>query len=519
MPGMTKNDPVKLPRPHDQRKLEAEWLASFSSIAWMSAARKTWISNMPGKRKTRRLSRGHLVRTLCVTWCYGLLTFPAFVDAATAARGPLLKISVFAANVSPPLNEPVGLGFVPFARTVEHPLLAKGVVLEHASGTVVLCAIDWCEFHNDSFRLLQSRIAEAAQTSLRRVTVHCLHQHTAPSFDTNAQILMLPVDSPRRIATAAFLKTAAERIAGAVGEACKTMQPVTHIGTGQARIVKAASSRRIRLEDGSIAARMSSTKDRVLQDLPEGRIDPWLKTVTFFNGSRPIVRLHYYATHPQTFYGDRRLSYDVPGIVRERLQQETGVFQVYFNGCGGDVAFGKYNDGTRQARDRLVERLYRGVRESTSRVQRFPVTGFDWSVVDVKFGSRREPEFSSRYCRRVLADPKASTSQRLKAAITLAWNERVRAGETVPLYRLAIGPVQMVHLPGEPFVEYQLAAQKMAPRAFVAVAGFGDCGMSYIGGDGIFTDRGGYEQTWALAGPCEDLLLGAIRKLLSGKRR
>jgi hypothetical protein len=297
------------------------------------------------------------------------------------------------------------------------------------------------------------------------------------------------------------------------------MQPVTHVGTGQARIVKAASSRRIRLKDGSIAARMSSTKDKTLQDLPEGRIDPWLKTVTFFNRSHPIVRLHYYASHPQTFYGDRRLSYDVPGIVRERLQQETGVFQVYFNGCGGDVAFGKYNDGTRQARDRLVERLYRGIRESASRAKRFPATGLDWSVVDVKFGSRREPEFSSGYCRRVLADPKASASQRLKAAITLAWNERVRAGETVPLYRLAIGPVQMVHLPGEPFVEYQLAAQKMAPGAFVAVAGFGDCGMSYIGGDGIFTDRGGYEQTWALAGPCEDLLLGAIGKLLSGKRR
>ncbi len=474
---------------------------------------------MPDSLKIRRQSQGHFFRNLSVACCFGLLVFPGFVDGATAEREPPLRVSVFTANVSPPLNEPVGLGFVPFARTVEHPLLAKGIVLEHASGTVVLCAIDWCEFHNDSFQLIQSRIAEAAETSPRRVTVHCLHQHTAPSFDTNAQILMLPVDSPRRIATAAFLKRAAERIATAVRLARRKMQPVTHVGTGQARIVKAASSRRIRLKDGSIAARMSSTKDKTLQDLPEGRIDPWLKTVTLFNRSRPIVRLHYYASHPQTFYGDRRLSYDVPGIVRERLQQETGVFQVYFNGCGGDVAFGKYNDGTRQARDRLVERLYHGIRESASRTKRFPATGFDWSVVDVKFGRRREPEFSSGYCRRVLADPKASVSQRLKAAITLAWNERVRAGETVPLYRLAIGSVQMVHLPGEPFVEYQLAAQKMASGAFVAVAGFGDCGMSYIGGDGIFTDRGGYEQTWALAGPCEDLLLGAIRKLLSRKRR
>ena len=117
----------------------------------------------------------------------------------------------------------------------------------------------------------------------------------------------------------------------------------------------------------------------------------------------------------------------------------------------------------------------------------------------------------------MLADAGASDSQRLRAAITLAWNQRVADGDRVLLCRLAIGPVQIVHLPGEPFVEYQLAAQKMAPKSFVAVAGFGDCGMSYIGGDRIFTDRGGYEQTWALAGPSETRLLEAIGRLLGAR--
>ncbi len=73
----------------------------------------------------------------------------------------------------------------------------------------------------------------------------------------------------------------------------------------------------------------------------------------------------------------------------------------------------------------------------------------------------------------------------------------------------------MLHLPGEPFVQYQLAAQKMRPDRFVCVAGYGDCGMGYIGGDRIFTDRGGYEQTYAFAGRCEQLLLRAIRKLMT----
>jgi len=435
-----------------------------------------------------------------------------------AAAAPL-QVATFVADVSPRLGQPVGLGFIPAARTKEHPLLAKGIVLRGSGKPVVLCAIDWMEFHNDAFALLQARIAEAAGTIPSRVSLHCLHQHTAPALDPNAHVLMLSVNSPRRIATAAYLKSAADRISAAARASLSKSRLVTHVGTSQAKIEKMASSRRLLQKDGSITARMSSTRDAALKALPEGRIDPWLKTVTLLDGRRPLVQLHYYATHPQSFYGDRRLTYDVPGIIRERLQQQTGVFQVYFTGCGGDVAFGKYNDGTRAARDRLVERLDRGMRQSVASVTPYPVDSFDWRTVPVRFGSRREPSFSSDQCRRVLADPKSSDSQKLKAAITLAWNQRVADGDRVLLYRLAIGPVQIVHLPGEPFVEYQLAAQKMAPGSFVAVAGFGDCGMSYIGGDRIFTDRGGYEQTWALAGPSEDLLLGAIAALLRGGAR
>ena len=141
---------------------------------------------------------------------------------------------------------------------------------------------------------------------------------------------MLPVDSPRRIATALYLKLTAERIAAAVRAARPNSRPVSHVGTSQAKVEKMASSRRLRQKDGSITSRMSRTKDAALRALPEGRIDPWLKTVTLFNGSQPVVQLHYYATHPQSFYGDRRLTYDVPGIVRERLQKETGVFPVSY---------------------------------------------------------------------------------------------------------------------------------------------------------------------------------------------
>ena len=71
--------------------------------------------------------------------------------------------------------------------------------------------------------------------------------------------------------------------------------------------------------------------------------------------------MHYYATHPQSFYGDPRVTYDFPGMAREELEKQEGVFQVYFTGCAGDVLVGKYNDGTPATRDELADRLLAGM--------------------------------------------------------------------------------------------------------------------------------------------------------------
>ena len=116
----------------------------------------------------------------------------------------------------------------------------------------------------------------------------------------------------------------------------------------------------------------------------------------------------------------------------------------------------------------------------------------------------------------ILKNPEASESSQRKAAIALAWIERVQARRPVELSCLSVGRVKILHLLGEPFVQYQLAAQQMRPDRFVCVAGYGDCGMGYIGGDRIFTDRGGYEQTYSFAGPSEKLLLKTIKSLLNG---
>jgi hypothetical protein len=78
--------------------------------------------------------------------------------------------------------------------------------------------------------------------------------------------------------------------------------------------------------------------------------------------------------------------------------------------------------------------------------------------------------------------------------------------------------LDLLHLPGEPFVEYQLFAQQVgagvSPGSFVCVAGYGDCGVWYYGPDTMYREPGGFEQTWSFTGPCQVSVEEAIKTLL-----
>ncbi|MCP4170087.1 MAG: hypothetical protein GY758_04855 [Fuerstiella sp.] len=431
-----------------------------------------------------------------------------------------LRVTTFSVDITPPLGEPVGLGFIPLLTTAEHPLLARGILLRDAGLSCVICTLDWMEVHNESYDFLRQQLGNAAGVPASHVAVHCLHQHTAPAISTAAQRLQLQPGDPRRIASAEYLLSVSRKITAAIHTSQSHWRDVTHIGVGKAEVRQVASNRRIEQSDGSIRGRGSNTASSpLLRDLPEGLIDPLVRTVSLENTSGAVAQMHYYASHPQSFYGDGRASYDVPGIIRERLEHRSQVFQLYITGCGGDVAFGKYNDGTRTTRSQLTARLQAGIESSIENLLRYPVEPMNWSTENIQFPRRNDEEFTEARNRRILRDARSTESQRRKAAICLAWLERCDADRPVELSCLSVGRVQMLHLPGEPFVQYQLAAQQMQSDRFVCVAGYGDCGMGYIGDDRIFTDRGGYEQTYSFAGPCQNLFTDAIRKLLAGSAR
>ena len=147
--------------------------------------------------------------------------------------------------------------------------------------------------------------------------------------------------------------------------------------------------------------------------MPEGNIDPLVRTVTLARDSQPLVRMHYYAVHPQSYYRDGRASYDYPGIARERLQQEEGVFQIYFTGCSGDVTAGKYNDGTPKARAELAERLFTGLKASASATKYSPADQISLRVVPVGLKPRTDGKYDPQANRAILRIPAPNLSSEL----------------------------------------------------------------------------------------------------------
>jgi hypothetical protein len=91
----------------------------------------------------------------------------------------------------------------------------------------------------------------------------------------------------------------------------------------------------------------------------------------------------------------------------------------------------------------------------------------------------------------------------------------MKNGHRIPLSCLRLGDAHIVHMPGELFVEYQLASQQMAPDKFIAMAAYGDYGPGYIG-TRIAYGQGGYETgiVSRVAPEVESVLLNAVRKLL-----
>ena len=101
----------------------------------------------------------------------------------------------------------------------------------------------------------------------------------------------------------------------------------------------------------------------------------------------------------------------------------------------------------------------------------------------------------------------------------LSWLRRLELKTPIVLSSLGINNVSQLHLPAEPFIEYQLRAQAIAlkndPAHFVATAAYGDGGPWYIPVKEEYPN-GGYEVRVAFCDPeIDSIMTQGMQALLS----
>jgi hypothetical protein len=428
------------------------------------------------------------------------------------------RLATFSSDITPPIGHPLIAGLRPAAKTIQDRLSARGVVLTGGEKPLVVCGLDWCELRNDAYDSFRDALAAAAGTDRQRVLLTCLHQHDAPYFDLAAQKLLDAAGHPKLMFDPAFFEQAAKQTAAALKASLAGLRPVTHIGVGQAEVKDVACNRRVVGADGKPRFnRYSVVRDPQVRDAPEGLIDPQLKTLSFWHAETPLAAISLYATHPMSYYGNGEVSYDFPGLAREQRQrEEPGVFQIYLTGASGDVVAAKYNDGTPAGRQQLARKLLDGIRAAWKATRRVPLTRIAFRNVALALPPPDEGPLTIEALEKTIADPASTVSDRVHAALGLSYRRRCDRGQPIDVPAIDFGAGQIVVLPAELFVGYQLAAQKMRPDQLLLTPGFGECAPGYTPTDSArregFVQEHGY--CWVRPG-VEETILAAVRKAVA----
>jgi hypothetical protein len=461
--------------------------------------------------KSDTMNKPVILKSLLILSLITLIASVAICFAEDSSSKDILKISTFDVDATPPVG--TNLAYQPMINSWDLGLRARGIVIQGPGLPIVLCSVDWICINNDSHDAFREALAGAAGTVPERVTVHTVHQHDAPMSDFGAEKYLKDAGMDPMAYDGTFDREVIKRLEVAIRNSMENSKAVTHIGLGEARVYEVASNRRILGPDGKVrASRSSSCRDSALRAEPEGLIDPMVSLISFWDNEQPLAVMSYYATHPQSYYLTGIANPDFPGIARFYRQLALpDALHVHFNGASGNIAAGKYNDGSKERRGILGERLADGMKRAWETTQKTPVTAadIDWQVDEVSLPPASFIRDLEKEIKK--GDYRYVTNNLFK----VIWLNRTEEGKKLNVNCLKIGKARILFMPGELCIEYQLAAKQLRPDLFVAMAAYGDCGTGYICPAKAY-EEGGYEAgpASAVTPECEEILMNSMRKLL-----
>ncbi len=431
-----------------------------------------------------------------------------------------LSVGVGRTDVTPDLGVRLG-GYGIEERPAEEildRLAATTLVFLQGNIKTALINLDWVGIMEEEVFSIRKKITEKTGIPSEHIIITTSHSHST------ANTIEIPGWGKRE---AQYIQDVTPHIVESVVLAERNLQPVKMgIGTIQS---KTGVNRR------SVSPNNKTSFD----GNPLGPYDPTMTVVRFESQHGPVATLIHYGAHPTAYSSNRTVTRDWPGIMIDRVEDQTGVPVVFVNGSLGDV--GPRSNGLNKNKNAFSAGGGMGL-HAIREVGYRAATDALQTYIDIKFWHKHielgltTQDILFKYAP---LPPLQEAQAKLKefehakegfGALTydyVKWRKVVDAYESTPVegkeYKqtiLRLGPLVLIPFPGEVFSDISLRLRKYSPFAYTL------CTSVSNGYFGYFTTREashreGYEvwmqrgyNGYGLAENIDDLLVEQHLELL-----
>lgn len=385
-------------------------------------------------------------------------------------------------NITPMLGIGMAGYFIPrYADGVLDELEINALAVACGDTKVVLISVDHCGIVKEVLNPMRQHVCDVTGLPWEAVYIHATHTHTGPFLNAN----------PTEPVEIEYAQTVKRKLADAAQLALNDLKPAK-MGYGIGHAPNIAFVRRFRMKDGSVRTNPGVDNPDILA--PIGDVDERVNVLRFDRDGGESIALVNFGNHPDVV-GGTKISADWPGFTRRTVEKVLDNTKcIFFNGAQGDVNHvnvhprgGYLNDMFMDFDD--VARGYKhsqylgrvvtgGVLQIWDKVKYVDVDSIRFTQKLLEVPSNMPDPADLPEAHRIHALHIAGKDSELPYTGMMLTTVVARAGRMVrlehgpesfqmPLSGIAIGPVAMVGLPGEPFTGVGRALKEAPDWALV----------------------------------------------------
>lgn len=411
----------------------------------------------------------------------GLFTTQAYLHAADDNA---LQVGYAEVNITPELGHTMPGYFSERRATgVLDPLLSRALVLTQGETTLAIVALDLIGVKRPVVLDIKSKVHESTDIPTDHIFVHATHTHTGVTVSEIADALP-------------------GQVAESVVEAMKNQEVEQKVTLGKSKERSIAFIRRYLMKDGSIRTNPGRGNPNIVH--PIGDIDPNVHVMTFNSVKSMIVS---YGLHLDCI-GGTQFSADYPYHMTEAIKEELGKEWdvVFLNACSGNVNHIDVNNpdqrsGYKESR-RIGHQLAKAALKAHHSSKEVNIDQLAGTCKTVQSPIRSVPKELYQWAKMQMENnPDEASKRRFNEPtpyriIDLAEKQEKSRPADITVFRL--GPVGLVGLPGEVFVENAMDIKAHSLLDPTLVIGITGGYMGYIPHPRGY-DEGGYEATYGSA--------------------